>query len=694
MITLLLTLLLQTGDNEIKMTADFAWGRYYRMGAVTPVRIVFDNPGGTFRGKLVLRWTGFTANPKKKFTLADLEGGESGFYETAVVLPEKSRQIHTLYVPAEHSPSEHLMAVLMADNAVVGYVDLAGNPVDLTSLFIGVVGTRQPTGLRQGWNPQAELGFIRPDELPDRWFGFSGLDALIWLDGDPGQLRDPAQEMALRRWVIQGGHLIVVRGKATGLQRTFLEELLPAEVLGDAQGEMTKLISLYGTRAPSGDADYLILKPKPGAQVLFSYQEHPIGIRGSVGRGQVTIVGIDFVREPFARWSGMTSVWRHLISKEALKTKDQNFVGTYTTDPGLFSLGSVRLIQLAQQFPGIEPPSMAWAFFLIVVFILLVGPVDYIVLRKLKRFELTWFTFPGLVIGFSAIALFGRGTYASENVLSRDMEIVDYYQDYELERGWSVVSVLSIDDASFTIESPRPDSTLTSLRSSTFALGQNYGQRSRSNLRGSINEKSSLTDWTIARGGQGLLSNEWCVPSKRGVAFEVQGKPPEILTLTIDNPNAEPILGAFLVHRDGMYSIGTIEPGKSLKRVTLSYRNWREGVQFSSTSQLPGVLDHWSDDYRYYEYNRVRWADAAQLDAGIRQILAGLSFHSGLREVRAVSATSQFTGMARDWDSTDYVDDGGYVLLGTLKRKGTLKFSPAVGSAGDQILIRTFHRHD
>lgn len=685
-------------ESEIKLTADFAWGRYYRAGALTPVRVIFDNPGPTFRGTLLLRWTTYAADPKRKFTLDDLDGSDATFYESPVVLPEKSRQIHTVYVSGEHQRSERLLALLVSEKRIAGYAEIGGNPVELTSLFVGVVGSRQPAGLRQAWEPAAELGFMnRPDELPDRWYGFAGLDALVWLDGDPSLMRDAVQETALKHWLIQGGHLIVVRGKAAELQRSFLGDLLPAEILGDAQGDMTRLVSLYGTRAPKGEADYLLLKPKTGAHVLFSFEEHPVGVRASYGRGQVTLVGIDLAREPFARWNGMPNVWRNLISRRPLVLKDQNLAGFTSTDPGLFALGSAGLIQTAQQFPGIEPPSMGWAFSLILVFMVLIGPVDYIVLRKLRRFELTWITFPSLVVGFSALALFGRGSFAAERVLVREMGIHDYYQDLGLERGWSVVSLLSIDDATFSIESPRSDSTLASHRASMYAIGQNYGGRlggsSRDYLAVRLGEKSRFEGWSIARGGQGVLSSEWCAPAKTGVSFQVQGKPPELLTLNLDNPYPEPIQGAVLVTGEGSYAIGLIEPGKSLKRIALSYRNWREGVQFASSAQIQGVVDGW-EDQRYYEYGYRRSTDAAQLESGIRQILTGLSFHSGLREVRAVAAGSQFTGMARDWDSTEYVEDGGWVLIGTRKRKSDLKFSPSVDSSGDQVLIRTFHRHD
>ena len=52
-----------------------------------------------------------------------------------------------------------------------------------------------------------------------------------------------------------------------------------------------------------------------------------------------------------------------------------------------------------EQFPGVKLIPFGWVAFFIFLYILLIGPGDYFFLKKvLKRMELTWITFPTIVL--------------------------------------------------------------------------------------------------------------------------------------------------------------------------------------------------------------------------------------------------------------------------------------------------------
>src|SRR5690606_1199411 len=50
---------------------------------------------------------------------------------------------------------------------------------------------------------------IVPEQAPDAWMGWAPYEALVWIDGDPTELRAD-QAAALREWIHRGGRLIVV----------------------------------------------------------------------------------------------------------------------------------------------------------------------------------------------------------------------------------------------------------------------------------------------------------------------------------------------------------------------------------------------------------------------------------------------------------------------------------------------------
>src|SRR5206468_4430200 len=66
-----------------------------------------------------------------------------------------------------------------------------------------------------------------------------------------------------------------------------------------------------------------------------------------------------------------------------------------------------RLQKSLEAFDDVPVISFGWVALFILIYILIVGPIDYFFLKKVvKRLELTWITFPAVVLGISAIAYF------------------------------------------------------------------------------------------------------------------------------------------------------------------------------------------------------------------------------------------------------------------------------------------------
>jgi hypothetical protein len=662
-----LALLFALQDPELQIAADFTWGLQYRENAPSPVKIQFDNPGPTARGRLVLKW----------------DGGEDSTWETDLVLPEKSRQLHTFVVRGADYPRAVLKVAFQPDGKKKPITaQAAGVQVGPNELFLGVVGETGAPMLREAWDPRPAVGFSRPADLPDRWIGYSCLDVLLWLDADPARIRDPSQIAALRLWIAQGGHLIVCRGQAAGLKGTVLEELLPAEISGDG---LEAIPSTIGNRpAPEGKAPLLHLSPRSGARVVLGADARPLAVQGTLGRGRVTLVGFDVLKEPFLSWGQMGRIWTTLIRFRPPQVDERNI------DSALLAMGSGKLISLGRQFPNADPPAIGWAFLFILALVFLVGPVDYFVLRRLNRFEWTWVTFPSIVIAASAVALLAGGTLPAGTVLAREMAVVDYYPDARVERGWSILSLLTIGKGRYDVKTARPGGDLRPLDSSMYGFGRFTGEEAAVPIRFSPVEPAAVKDWTLPRGSTGVMLAQWCAPSKRGVTFEAEGD-----TLSFDNPFDEPVRHAILVSPRGVYDVGTIPPGKSRRSYEIAYRNWVEGVRQNSDAQLPGVNEYDGDPWRrsYYVEGPVV-TDADKLESSIRLALVGLSFHESLRETGVVAPGARMTGMAREWESSGAVVSGGSVLLGFLRRSAAMKLSPSVWTSNDTVLIRTFKKND
>jgi hypothetical protein len=664
-------------ESKISLSVDFAWGGFYRVGVTGPVKVMIDNPGETFRGRLVLRWTSFSPGRKQKFDLEQLSGEDSMYYEMPLALPEKSRQVHIAYVPGDESAGQHLSAILVSEkDEIAAYAEATGFAVKHNQVFVGVVGERIPPLLKSSWERRAEVGHVRPADLPDRWYGYSGLDALVWIDGDPSLVRDSVQIEALRQWVVQGGRLIVVRGESAGLKGTWLADLLPATFRADGISKASDVLA--GINVPKVSVGHLVLEARPGATV------NKASAQWSVGRGRVHLIGVDLTREPFLDWDGMTKVWRSLVPEAPVKEE--------MIDPALAAVGSGTLLDASLRFSGVEAPSLAWAFTLIVLLVLLVGPGDYALLRILKRFELTWVTFPGMVLVFSAVALFGGGGLASGTIRGHELAVVDYYQDHGISRGWSMTTFLSIDQRRFTIESPQTNSSLLPLNSYRYAVGQSYGQSTglaTAPVVSSMKDKAAIRGWDLARGGRSVVLSEWCESKASGVFFEVEGTPGKEIKATLQNPMRAPVQRAILVHSGGVYVLNTIEPGKSVKSVSPG----SDGLAAHAGCQVLGVTV--PDDNYYYK----RSYDPPETDPQgrrsiLRGTLIGLSFADTLRDnAEIIPANSRYLGMARALESSRFVREGGWVLLGLAQLAEGVQLTPAFEPDSESVvLIRTFRR--
>ena len=133
----------------------------------------------------------------------------------------------------------------------------------------------------------------------------------------------------------------------------------------------------------------------------------PLVVQGPYGLGRVTLVAFDPDQRPMRGWKGEENFWDQLLrgSGPGLATTQMNplggFGGRYGGDQADEALQSY--VNRLDQFEGVPVISFGWVALFILLYILVVGPLDYLFLKKVvKRLELTWITFPTVVLAVSA----------------------------------------------------------------------------------------------------------------------------------------------------------------------------------------------------------------------------------------------------------------------------------------------------
>ena len=167
---------------------------------------------------------------------------------------------------------------------------------------------------------------------------------------------------------------------------------------------------------------------RAGGKVFCATSTSPIVVRGTHGFGRVTLVGLDVDGPPFATWVDRGLFWvKALDFRPAASTASANQARSAdSSSRGMptFRASSERSLE---QFPGVRLVPFGWVAFFIFVYILLIGPGDYLFLRRvLRRMELTWITFPTIVVAVSLPWPTGRPTVAKGTELRvNQVDVVD-----------------------------------------------------------------------------------------------------------------------------------------------------------------------------------------------------------------------------------------------------------------------------
>ena len=181
-------------------------------------------------------------------------------------------------------------------------------------------------------------------------------------------------------------------------------------------------------------------KPARGYHVLVDGPEgvtgsSPVIVQGPYGMGRVTVLAIDPDKPPVTRWPSpkQTSFWKRLLAESGPHIPNSaganqniyNYRGR--NSPGSDADSEQQAInRRLEEFEGVPVISFGWVALFILIYIIVVGPLDYLFLKKVvKRLELTWITFPTIVLAVSAGAYFTAYQLKGSDLRINKMDLVD-----------------------------------------------------------------------------------------------------------------------------------------------------------------------------------------------------------------------------------------------------------------------------
>ena len=416
---------------------------------------------------------------------------------------------------------------------------------------------------------------FQPALLPDNPLVFEGLSSL-YLNSDKALELKDNQVFALLSWLNNGGHLIVaVEQPSDVTAMPWLRSTLPCE-LGEVitvkeHGELQRWVqSAAGIRGntesssafsqtPSDPAferaELQVVSCRPrNARIVAQSGDTPLILTGRVGRGQITALLFSPEREPVHSWRNLSSFWARLadVPVRLYLNEVQMQHGGYSAD-GIFG----ALIDSKQ----VRKLPVEWLLLLLIVYLVVIGPLDQYWLKRIKRPMLTWITFPCYVVLFSLLIYFiGYKLRAGESEWN-ELHVVDVLNSKEGAelRGRTYASIYSPVNATYRVENQANSSTFRGEFQSSWSGGQNAEKADVTQNGDNFKADIFVPVWTSQ-----LYISDWWLSAERPLEVSVapDGSGWQV---TVLNHLGRSLTNVLLAIKDRVFEVGEVAAGQTKK---------------------------------------------------------------------------------------------------------------------------------
>jgi hypothetical protein len=419
-----------SADGGLTMQAHALLQGHARTGSWFAIAVDLENAGPTVTGEL--RIAGGTDSRTRFATPVELATGSRKEYLLYALPPTFGGNMTVELVSGNQSVASAKVAIALHDQGqlVVGVV--SENPAR-------IVGQLDLLPSQNGL--QATIVPLSVADLPERLQAWAALDRLVWQDEDASQLT-PGQVAALRGWVAGGGRLVIAGGTAGADSLTgFPDDLLPYRPTAVLDIDPSVLRPILGG-LPADATTLTALSGDPGrGRALATSGDRVVAADMTLGSGSVTLLGFD----PATSWIATGDTWDAPLWRRLLPNRSGGIV-SLTDDQNIVSAVS--------NLPSLALPPIGGLLVLLVGYIILIGPVNYLVLRRIDRREWAWVTVPALIVVFTA-GSFGFGALLrGSDVILHEVAIVRGAAGTDQAVAQSYLGIFSPNRATFQLRVP------------------------------------------------------------------------------------------------------------------------------------------------------------------------------------------------------------------------------------------------
>ena len=534
----------QAASNPLTLTVHVGYQDVVTAGAWMPVTIDARNTGAGVDGMLEVQES-LNAQP-----------GVSGFtiYEEPISLASGASKRVRLYL-VENTTGATITARITQQGRVAVSQDSVSGAT--TSGLVGVLSDQSaalddfaavhPGGIA------ARVVHLHADDIADSSIPLRAFDILV-IDDFATDSLTAAQRAAIADYVAAGGDLLVGTGAAWRKTLAGLPPaILPLQVTGTA---------VIDTTAVGGAAVEIATGTVTNGLAWLSDSGKPLILERPFGAGVVTMSTFDWNQQPLAVASASRTILRQVMSRaffgqgSTAQNGPNVMMGPAPMGSGTqqsIASRSSALTQVLGNLPGLDLPSLQLTGVLVLIYVLLVGPVNYLVLGAMRRRALAWVTVP-LIALLAAGGAYGAGIFTKGRSVQTNQIAIIHVQpgsDHAYQETYTGIIPPSRGDYQANTGGAR-------LLISPIATNNGYAYAGSVRVNVASNEVTLSGMTAFALGGfatEGVTT----APKLTAQVALMNGQ----LKGTIENHSSITFTDAVLIAGDSFQTIGALKPGAS-----------------------------------------------------------------------------------------------------------------------------------
>jgi uncharacterized membrane protein YhaH (DUF805 family) len=370
-----------------------------KRGEGFPTSITLENKGEAFRGDLLIQYNP-SYNTGGAITIhVDLPEGSTKTYQVSVPgLIEDSQSYY------QNQPTIHLYKGDWDKGNEVSFKgenSLKPKYIDPNDQVVGILSENYDRLKELRTLPSIAMLPLTKDQLPKQGVGLEMLDFLVIDEYAVSQLEEE-QQLAIQEWIRYGG--ILVAGGAPDASGSYgsLYHLLPMKMEEEKIGTTGFLLTAKHTDIPFKEIPIFTGAIEKGSEVLQTSSDQPAAIKKLYGNGMILQTSFSLGDQPLSSWVGY-SAWFENFMKEA----HQNSVMSSRYGQDLYDQLYWEFAEQNEFFPA-SNYTLTELMAIMLIYLIIIVPVLYLVLKRLDKREHSWWVIPSLAIIMSAI-VFGLG---------------------------------------------------------------------------------------------------------------------------------------------------------------------------------------------------------------------------------------------------------------------------------------------